>query len=364
MSGSEKTDIEYWESYTSIQIAKHEILRRYLGGWFPILSKFNGRMLYIDCHAGRGRHGKGQAGSPLIALTTLMNHAHRDRILAKTEVMFFFLEQNPDHVANLEQELKDIGTLPKNISAEITRGAYESVLDAELEDLAKREKNLAPSFFFVDPYGFSIPMVLMRKLLAQPRAELLITFMVRWIDMAVANISQEANMDLLFDVPEWRKLKDIREPDVRHAEMIKLYAKSLGCAHASVLQMRGEHREHKYSLIHATNHPRGRELMKNAMWKVTPDGSFTIFQSDHPDQQILITPEPNLDSLKGTLMETFAGREVRYDKLKEWLLPLSWDYPHLNAVLRDLRNDGKINASGFSARFAFEKNPLFKFPVH
>jgi len=66
--------------------------------------------------------------------------------------------------------------------------------------------------------------------------------------------------------------------------------------------------------------------------------------------------------LKKVLFKTFAGKEIRYEKLKDWLLPLSWDSPHLNTILRDLRNSKKIEASGFSENFAFNKNPFISVP--
>jgi len=34
--------------------AKHEILRRYLNAWFPILNSWNNRIIYIDGFSGPG----------------------------------------------------------------------------------------------------------------------------------------------------------------------------------------------------------------------------------------------------------------------------------------------------------------------
>ena len=63
------TDESYWSDYTGLQHAKHQLLSKYLGGWFPILASANGRVIYIDCYAGRGRHASGHEGSPILALT-------------------------------------------------------------------------------------------------------------------------------------------------------------------------------------------------------------------------------------------------------------------------------------------------------
>lgn len=56
--------------------AKHELLRRYLGAWFPILTYagYHGRVMFLDGFAGPGIYSNGEPGSPIIALNTLVNH--------------------------------------------------------------------------------------------------------------------------------------------------------------------------------------------------------------------------------------------------------------------------------------------------
>jgi three-Cys-motif partner protein len=54
--------------------AKHAILRRYLEAWFPILSTYNKRVVYLDGFCGPGRYEGGEPGSPLIALNVAKHH--------------------------------------------------------------------------------------------------------------------------------------------------------------------------------------------------------------------------------------------------------------------------------------------------
>ncbi len=54
--------------------AKHEILRYYLGAWFPILATIQHRLLYIDGFAGPGEYEGGEDGSPIIALKVAKDH--------------------------------------------------------------------------------------------------------------------------------------------------------------------------------------------------------------------------------------------------------------------------------------------------
>lgn len=87
---------QYWQDYTNIQHVKHALLRRYLGGWFPILSKWHGRVVYIDCHAGKGKHATGEKGSPLVALEVLIKHHYLPQIISNAEVRFVFIERRLD----------------------------------------------------------------------------------------------------------------------------------------------------------------------------------------------------------------------------------------------------------------------------
>src|SRR5687768_17425667 len=69
------TNPEYWSEYSNLQHVKHSVIKNYLNGWFPKMTLGPTgvrRLLYIDTHAGRGKHLEGQLGSPLVALTTLL----------------------------------------------------------------------------------------------------------------------------------------------------------------------------------------------------------------------------------------------------------------------------------------------------
>ena len=63
-----KTTVWPLEPHTK---AKHEILRRYLGAWFPILTSggWNRRVIFLDGFAGPGRYSACEPGSPIIADT-------------------------------------------------------------------------------------------------------------------------------------------------------------------------------------------------------------------------------------------------------------------------------------------------------
>lgn len=147
----------YWENYSNLQKVKHDIIKYYLQGWFPKLGSWSGRILYFDTHAGRGRHSTGDAGSPLVALETFLVHSYRDKILRNCEVIFFFIELNDDYCNQLREEIGKLGTLPDGIKVCIhTCDSYE-FLEKQIELLEQDKKDIAPSFIFIDPYGFKVP---------------------------------------------------------------------------------------------------------------------------------------------------------------------------------------------------------------
>ena len=48
---------------------KHLVLQQYMNAWLPIMTRWNGRVLFIDAFTGPGEYSRGEPGSPIIALT-------------------------------------------------------------------------------------------------------------------------------------------------------------------------------------------------------------------------------------------------------------------------------------------------------
>ena len=359
-----KTSDKYWAEYDGLQHAKHKLLNRYLGGWFPILSSWQGRVVYLDCHAGRGRHDTGHVGSPILALKLLLGHQLCRKILASTEIFFIFLENDQENYDALCAELDSLGKLPSNVFVEPACSNYEDEVRGAIEEARAKGQRFAPMFAFVDPYGFSLSMELLNDMLSFPHCELLINFMYRYVDMAIHNTAQAENMNTLFGSTNWVDLVTIQDPNERSDKIIELFSSQLHAEYVTHMYMRGENNVLKYVLFHATNHRRGREVMKDAMWSVTPDGSFIASERHLPDQQILLVPEPDLSPLKNELLSHFSGGGVHMEEIYEWLLGGMYLPKHIHQVIRELRGDEVINASDYEGRFAFSKNPKITFPAN
>lgn len=357
------TNPEYWREYSNLQHVKHALIREYLNGWFPKTAlgpRGCSRLLYIDTHAGRGKHLNGQLDSPLVALTTLLNHQSRAQILQKTEVRFFFIERDEQNVAALDQELA-AHALPSNVFAKAEHGECFEIIEDVITTSEKDGKRLAPGFFFVDPYGFKLPGKLLRKLLDYPKVELFVNVIWRELDMAIQQsrggdgTGLTATLNSVFDGDKWKKIC-ADDADARAEQCADLFREITGARWGTHIRMLDNGRI-RYFLLHLTKHDAGRDLMKECIWKACPDGGFYASKTDNPRQQLLIQPEPNLKPLREWVTERLAAAPKLWQDLTKELREELWLGKHLNEVIREMRKSGDIEADGFTGKFAQTNNP-------
>jgi len=363
MSNNKKIDEQYWKDYDGLQHTKHQLLAKYLQGWFPILGFSNPKILYIDTHAGKGRHTTGDEGSPLIALNTFLKHRSRDKILNNSEVVFLFFEYNQKNCRNLKRELSSIDMIPSNLKiTEPICEDFERNLSTILDNLDSEGNHLAPSFSFLDPYGFKLPLELINRILSYRKCEVFINFMFRYIDMAIRNPNQVDNMNNLFGSDNWKEFREIDDFELRIEKICELYIDQLNAAFVSKVKMFGEHKELKYVLFHGTNHPKGWWLMKDVIWKVIPDGSFGASEKNRPEQTILIRENPDMRQFEKDVRNLIINNPMMISGLYKWMEDKHSPYliKHLHDTIRKWRNEGLVECSGYSGKFSFNQDPLIK----
>lgn len=322
--------------------AKHQILQKYLEAWFPIITSYQGRVIFIDGFSGPGRYTGGEVGSPIIALNVARNH--RSKLMG--EIIFWFIDEREDRISHLDTELEDID-IPDNFKTRTSCGQFCDELGELLDILESGEKHIAPTFAFVDPFGFSgLPFALIRRLLENPSCEVFINFMVesinRWISHPDENIVQ--HIIETFGTEEC--LEIIHGPGDRIAGLRNLYQRQLKSVAGFVrfFEMRDEKNKPIYDLFFATNHPIGHVRMKDAMWKVDPDGRFTF--SDATDQnQVQLFDEVNLEPLSRDLGSIFKGKtKVLGETVRTYIEDeTAYIKRHMTQILRQMEVDGKIS---------------------
>jgi len=350
----------YWDDYNNLQHTKHALIEEYLKGWFPKLGFWSGKILYVDTHAGRGKHKGGKYGSPIVALRTFLEHQYRESILKKSRVAFYFIEADKENCESLQAEIDVFSPLPSNVEANIIHENCFDALQEELDELERFKQVMAPAFVFVDPYGFKIPGEILQRLMRFKNVELFINVIWRWLSMAISQAEISEGMakllDSIYNGDSWRKLIGL-EFDVQAIESINLLRNMIDAKWATHIHMLGSNNATKYLLLHLTNHDAGRDLMKDCMWKICPEGGFYARSTDDPSQQYLITREPDLKPLEDWVWAKLESSPIRWTALLEDIRHEIWRAPQLNAVIRKLKNEGKISGRKYTGKFFPKNNP-------
>jgi len=298
--------------------AKHAILKKYLDAWLPILTRHIQKVVFIDGFAGPGEYIGGKNGSPIIAIRSVINH----KIDIKSEIFFLFVEKDPNRYEFLKDKLRNIN-LPKNIKYDCRCGNFSEVVGSILEDLSKRRVSLAPTFVFIDPFGFKgVPFNIIKKLMNNTKCEVLINFMFEDINRFIDLPQNEPTYNDFFGTREWKKVKSKKDPKERLKLLHELYKKQLESIAKYVLSFKMVNKFNKvdYFLFFATNHIRGLEKMKESMWRVDPSGSFQFSDATYnPNQTMLFEKEPKFSLLKKKILDEYNGKIINIGDLENFI---------------------------------------------
>lgn len=279
---------------------KHLILKHYLDAWLPILGTTQGRILFIDGFAGPGEYAGREPGSPVIALDAFLAHASARRM---REVRFLFIEKQADRAEHLRQLLA-ARQLPPNCAVAVECAECEPTLIDLFNGIDADGRQLAPTLLMLDPFGVSgISMTLIRRLLAYPKTEVLISVMWESIRRFHETPEFERNLDELFATAAWRETTALPGEEARQATY-ELYERQLRDAGATNVLHFDLYRAGVlvYSLFFATKHDLGCYKMKEAIWKAAPDGRF-VFRGERGGQLALDMSSPDYERLRKDLLQ-------------------------------------------------------------
>lgn len=348
---------EKWE-YREHTRVKHILLEKYLGAWIPILGKWNQKISYFDGFAGKGEYADGTLGSPIIALKVADRKANYFGKLLCT-----FIEKDRNNYKNLEEVLGREKSNIKNwqkIEIRKENDEFANIIEGIFDYLEKEKSILAPSFFFVDPFGFSgIPFSIVKKILSNQRTEVFFTFMVRDIARFIEHPQLRDTFSELFGTEEWKKAIQLSG---REKALIELYRKQLHeiagvkyslCFRISeTKQLRTLH-----YLIHATNNFKGHSIMKGIMFNQSALGSFAYLGPKDISErsQMRLFDIHDIAELKRILLGRFADETLTYDEVQEKICFPWYDEPpyidkHYRQGLKELEKEEKIRVERFTSR--------------
>lgn len=288
---------------------KHLVLESYMQAWLPIMTSWNGRVLFIDAFAGPGEYLDGEPGSPIIALRALIDHQALNRI--RSEVNYLFIENDPSRSKHLEEVLGELEhQLPASCNYDVITSTFDETLTDVLDDIDQQRTSLAPAFVMIDPFGVSeTPMSVVARILDNPNSEVYISFMYEWINRFRNHPNFESHLDELFGCPDWRRGLDIAGSKRRRKFFYNLYKSQLkknGAQYVVHFELY-EGNRHVYTIFFGTQHLDGCNKMKQAIWKVDPFGNFR-FRGGRIDQLTLGTELVDFSLLENDLGDQFASK--------------------------------------------------------
>ncbi len=333
-----KTTIWELEPHTA---AKHEILRRYIQAWAPILSQGNfPHLVFVDGFAGPGRYSKGEEGSPVIAIKAVTEQPRP----IKAKVDFHFIELDKRRSDHLATEIGALN-LPSNVTTRIhgERSFQDAFPEVWNRYAASPGFARPPTFVFIDPFGFKIPFSYVAGVLRAQSCEVLITFMFEEINRFLSQGQQPDNFDDLFGCRDWREGINIRLPRERLRFLQRQLTQAAGAKFVRSFAMRNEHNTMDYFLFFATNNELGLKKMKEAMWRIDESGTYMFSDATDPNQSVLFAAEPDRQLLARLIIDKYAGVETTPDKIERFVIrDTPFRETHYKKVLQSLEEAGKI----------------------
>jgi three-Cys-motif partner protein len=325
---------------------KHQVLRAYLNAWLPILSSKNSRVLLIDGFAGPGEYAGGEEGSPQIAMRALVDHS----AAISAEVVYYFIEKEEDRAKHLQQvvdEWRD--KVPASTKVTVVTGSFDGTMKKIFDYLDEQKSKLAPAFVMIDPFGVSgTPMSVVRRLLQNPRCEIHFSLMYEYLNRFKGTSEFEPHLDELFGCPGWRDLIEIEHPEDRRTALYALYERQLRDAGAKQVIHFDifDGNRLKYTIFFASQHEVGADRMKQAIWKVAPEGDFAFRGSR--TAQLALVASPDFEPLKRQLRAKFGDEEWHdISEIMDFVMSDATDY-HSSQVkqktLKPMETAGQVTA--------------------
>ncbi|BAJ64409.1 three-Cys-motif partner protein TcmP [Anaerolinea thermophila] len=327
--------------------AKHEILRRYLGAWFGILGQKIPRIVYIDGFCGPGEYEDGEPGSPLIALQQARPLATKYQ---NTEFVFIFIDERKDRIENLESKIRS-EQYPQNMLIFPINGTFEEKMSELFSDLSDEGALLAPTFVFIDPFGFSgIPFDIVAKFLSNPKTEIFINIMVDSINRFLDHPNPEIKNHIIRMFGTSKVTKVLSGSGDRFQALRCLYQEQL-LTHAKFVryfEMRDQYNQPIYYLFFASSHRLGHLKMKEAFWKVDPQTGYLFSDATDPNQLVLFQDAPIVE-LANILAKKFCGQTVTTNEIIHDFVEDQTPYTasHAKKALSILENEQKIKVYAY-----------------
>jgi three-Cys-motif partner protein len=317
---AQRDDPTLWK-YSEHTRAKHRLLVGYLHAWFPIIASRSKAINVIDGFAGPGEYEDHEPGSPLLMIDAFVGHKNKTPAMEAAQVYYDFIEERPDRVEHLSNLLSTL-TLPPNVHvAPVHQGSFDKVMGALL-DAIPATSGLAPTFAFIDPFGYTGHGIqLSSRILQFQKCEVLIY--VPWPHIArfISLPSIETALDNLFGDSSWtaaRATAGKSSARILHDLFLERVRSAAGFALPFEIDAAAGRGWAGYTLYFGTHSVVGLEKMKQAMWKVDPASGTGFAYSANPDQLTIFSPAPELSALEAALRSRFDAKPFTIEQAERY----------------------------------------------
>ena len=353
-----------WE-YEEQTKMKHKVLSYYFPQWLQILGKWNKSLNYIDGFGGIGayhikkdieanKYLSNNFGSPVVAILQINKLMEKGRV---SKIGIVVVDENKENIKNLKEVFKYNKVAIEDI--EFIEGNFDQEINRILDSFEKKLKSLAPTFFLIDPFGFSqVKMETIARILKQPKSEIVVNFMYNAIQRWVShpNPKLQIHYDNLFGCKDWKNYigKRTDEKERYLIGLFKKQCKEYGKAkfvYPFRLSFPNKDMPYYY-FFHLCNHRLGCIRFKDSFAK------FNIgdleYKGNGFKQESLFKPlEKNQkrEIFVDHLLNKFKGKKISYGSLLDLFID-ECDFLEngIKKILQELEKSGIIEIDGNGRR--------------
>ncbi|WP_255724419.1 three-Cys-motif partner protein TcmP [Frankia sp. Cj3] len=270
--------------------AKHRVYDHYLRKWFPILlggANAYRSATYVEGFSGPGIYEDSEEGSPIIAIRAFLE---TPRLAARNgPVRFIFIDDDKRCTRLLSERIE--ATFPayprESMSIQILEGKCEASLESALDEAGAWGY---PILAVLDSWGnVPVPYSTLVKLASNRASEVVVTLSTQHFLRFVGRLEGPGDEVFGGDLA-WREVAAQPDGPTKRRHLLTCYRKALskaGFAYLLDFELVTPAGESLY-LIFGTNHDRGVEKMKEALWAADPEqgvgfrdprdvGQFSLF---------------------------------------------------------------------------------------
>jgi three-Cys-motif partner protein len=235
---------------------------------------------------------------------------------------FLFIEADARRAGHLESLIPSRGQGEK-WTAEVVAGEFAAEFPKRLANFQAANPK-APVFAFVDPFGAGDEAAqLASELVQSPRAEVLIYVPTSFLNRFATQPDFEQTMDKLYGGRErWEPARRMLAGLERRQFLQTAFRERMeeSCRWVRFFEITPAEGHNSYTLFFGTSHPLGLEKMKDAMWKLDPEGGASFKDSTTVDHPVLFEGEPPLAQLEELLRAKFGAESFSIEQAEEFTL--------------------------------------------